>query len=56
MILIHNPPSDSLTPSEADKAITEKIKKAVNLMDIKLLDHLILTEDGYYSFEYHGRL
>jgi len=56
MILIHNHLSGSLTPSEADKFITDKIKKAANLMDIKLLDHLILTEDGYYSFEYHARL
>ena len=56
IILIHNHPSGSLTPSEADKTITDKIKKAANLMDIKLLDHLILTENGYYSFEYHARL
>ena len=56
IILIHNHPSGSLTPSEADKTITDKIKKAANLMDIKLLDHLILTENGYYSFAHHARL
>ena len=56
MILIHNHPSGSLTPSEADKAITDKIKNAANLMDIKLLDHLILTDCGFYSFADEGRL
>ena len=56
IIMVHNHPSGSLTPSEADKTITDKIKKAANLMDIKLLDHLILTEDKYYSFAHHARL
>ncbi len=56
MILIHNHPSGSLTPSEADKTITEKIKKAASLMDIKLLDHLILTDCGFFSFADEGRL
>ena len=56
IVLIHNHPSGSLTPSEADKAITDKVKKAAEIMDIKLLDHLILTKDTYYSFAQHARL
>lgn len=56
MILIHNHPSSSLSASCADKDITKKVKEASALMDIKLLDHLILTEDSYYSFADDGVL
>jgi DNA repair protein RadC len=57
LILIHNHPSGgSLNPSQADIAITEKIKKAAELHDIKVLDHLILAEDAYYSFADKGKL
>ncbi|RKR07964.1 RadC-like JAB domain-containing protein [Maribacter vaceletii] len=51
IILCHNHPSGKLEPSEADKRITEKIKKAAELLDVKVLDHLIITPNGaYYSF------
>lgn len=50
VIVCHNHPSGTLFPSEQDKLITEKIKKALNLLDIKLLDHIILTKDGHFSF------
>lgn len=51
IILAHNHPSGSILPSEADRDITEKIREAAGLMDIKLLDHLILgIEAEYYSF------
>ncbi len=51
IILVHNHPSGTLRPSGPDKEITEKIKKAGNLFDIKLLDHLIIVPDGdYFSF------
>ena len=51
MILYHNHPSGNRYPSEADKKLTNKLKEAGDIMDIKLLDHLILTSDnGYYSF------
>ena len=50
LILIHNHPSGTLKPSQSDINITSKVKKAAELMDIKVLDHLILTEDSYYSF------
>jgi len=57
IILAHNHPSGNLNPSEADKCLTQKIKNAGSLLDIKLLDHLILTPDGdYFSFADEGML
>jgi len=51
IILTHNHPSGKLTPSEADKRITQKIKNAAALFDINVLDHLIIVPNGdYYSF------
>lgn len=55
IILAHNHPSGNLKPSEADKDLTNKIKKASEYMDIKLLDHLIITpESKYLSFTDEG--
>ena len=57
VILVHNHPSGTLTPSEADKSFTQKIKNAGALFDITILDHLILTPNGnYYSFADNGIL
>jgi len=56
IVLVHNHPSGSLNPSLSDLSLTDKVKKAALIMDIKLLDHLILTDCGFYSFEYHARL
>jgi len=58
MILVHNHPSNSLAPSNADKALTKRIKSAGEIMDIKLLDHVIvgLEDDRYYSFADEGEL
>lgn len=57
VILAHNHPSGTLTPSEPDKRLTQKIKKAGELFDIKVLDHLILIPDGnYFSFADEGIL
>lgn len=50
MILSHNHPSGTLKPSEADKQITQKIKKAAEGLDIKVLDHVIITQSDYFSF------
>ena len=50
LILAHNHPSGNLQPSEADLKITRKIKEAGALLDISVLDHLVLTEEGYLSF------
>ena len=50
IILAHNHPSGTLKPSEADKKLTQKLKKAAESLDIKVLDHLIITEKAYFSF------
>ncbi|WP_299440295.1 DNA repair protein RadC [uncultured Aquimarina sp.] len=50
IILAHNHPSGSLMPSQSDKALTQKLKQAGVSLDIKLLDHLIITEKKYFSF------
>lgn len=56
IILCHNHPSGSLKPSRADQELTIKIKEAAKLLDIKVLDHLIVSEQGYYSFADEGLL
>jgi len=50
LILIHNHPSGTLKPSTADKNLTQKLKMAAQSLDIKVLDHLIITENNYFSF------
>lgn len=50
LILVHNHPSGALKPSKADKQITSKLKAAAESLDIKVLDHLIVTENAYFSF------
>jgi len=50
VILVHNHPSGNLKPSKADIELTKKVNQALSYFDIKVLDHLILTEDSYYSF------
>ncbi|MCC6837884.1 MAG: JAB domain-containing protein [Bacteroidia bacterium] len=56
IILFHNHPSGNLKPSEADKTITKNIKEAGRLMEIPLLDHIIITSEGYFSFADEGLL
>ncbi len=56
IILCHNHPSGSLKPSNADKLLTHKIKEASGYLDIKVLDHIIVSENGYYSFADEGIL
>ena len=56
LILAHNHPSGTLKPSQADKQITQKLKQASQSLDIKVLDHLIITEKAYYSFVDDGIL
>ncbi len=50
LILAHNHPSGTLKPSQADRQITQKLKIAGESLDIKVLDHLIITEKAYFSF------
>lgn len=56
IILIHNHPSGSLFPSNADKMLTSKINEAAKFMDIVVNDHVIFTDHGYYSFRDEGLL
>jgi len=56
VIICHNHPSGNLTPSNIDKEITERIKKTLSIFDCHLHDHIILTEEGYYSFADEGFL
>ena len=50
VILAHNHPSGNLKPSELDKIMTERIRKALTVMEVNLLDHLIVTRESYFSF------
>jgi len=50
IILSHNHPSGTLKPSQADKEVTQKLRSAAQALDIKILDHLIITQKDYYSF------
>ena len=54
LILCHNHPSGTLVPSDADKQITRKLKLAGESLEIKVLDHLIVTEASYFSFADEG--
>ena len=56
LILAHNHPSGTLKPSHSDRHITEKLKKAGENLDIKVLDHLIITEKSYFSFADENQL
>jgi DNA repair protein RadC len=56
IILCHNHPSGNLKPSENDVQITRKLKEAGKVMDLPVVDHLILTSEGYYSFADEGML
>lgn len=56
IIICHNHPSGNLQPSENDKKITDKIRISAGQMDIKLLDHLIIFDNSYFSFSDEGLL
>lgn len=56
IIVAHNHPSGNLQPSQADRQITTKLINAGELLDIKVLDHIILTTNGYYSFIDEGEM
>lgn len=56
LILVHNHPSGNLNPSTADKQLTQKFKTAGESLDIKVLDHIIITEHSYFSFADEGLL
>lgn len=54
LILCHNHPSGNLRPSKADEELTKKISHAARYFDIQVLDHIIVSTDGYYSFADEG--
>lgn len=54
IVLCHNHPSGNLKPSDADIKITKAIKEAGKIMEIPLVDHLIITDEGYFSFADEG--
>ena len=56
IILFHNHPSGNLQPSKADEELTKKIVQAATLFDIRILDHIIVSEYGYFSFADEGLL
>lgn len=56
LVLCHNHPSGNLTPSRADEQLTQKIKQAAALMDIQVLDHIIVSHEGYFSFADEGMI
>jgi len=56
IVLCHNHPSGSLKPSRADELLTRKIKEAAQLLDMNVIDHIIVSEEGYYSFADEGIL
>ena len=56
IVLCHNHPSGNLKPSRADEELTKKIKEAAAYFDIKIIDHIIVSEDGFYSFADEGIL
>jgi len=56
IVLAHNHPSGNLNPSEADISLIKKIRDAGKMLEISVLDHLIITSEGYYSFADEGLL
>lgn len=56
IVLCHNHPSGSLRPSRADEALTYKIKEAARYFDIKVIDHIIVSNEGFYSFADDGMM
>lgn len=56
IVLAHNHPSGQLQPSNADRSITKEIVKVANFHNMRVLDHIIITKDGYYSFAENGIL
>lgn len=56
LIFVHNHPSGNLNPSPADDKLTKQLQRAAELLDIRVLDHIIITSQGYYSYNDNGRL
>ncbi len=56
IVLCHNHPSGNISPSDADETITRKVSESAEIMDIKVLDHLIITSEKFFSFADEGKI
>lgn len=56
IILVHNHPSGRINPSRADIELTQRVQKAGQVMNIRLIDHVIVTDSDYYSFAEQGKI
>lgn len=56
LIVVHNHPSGNLKPSDADKEITKKLVESGKMLEVQVLDHVIVSKDGYFSFADEGLL
>lgn len=56
LILVHNHPSGALNPSDEDDSLTKKIDAAARFFDMRVLDHLIISSDGFFSYADHGKI
>ena len=56
VLFLHNHPSGNLKPSSADRNLTKQLAEASALLDVKLIDHLVVTKSGFYSFADEGEL
>ena len=51
IVLVHNHPGGSLVPSQEDIDLTKRLQQCATLMDIEVVDHLIVSDEGYFSFK-----
>lgn len=56
LVMVHNHPSGNVAPSPQDDMITRRLAEGCKYLDLRMLDHLIVTTNGYYSYNDHGRL
>jgi DNA repair protein RadC len=56
IVLCHNHPSGNVQPGTADDRMTERVKAASEIFDIRVLDHIVLSSEGYYSYADEGRI
>lgn len=55
-VLIHNHPSGSLRPSREDDRLTERVRRAAETLNVRMIDHIIVTDGGFYSYQDEGRM
>ncbi|MDE5999444.1 MAG: hypothetical protein K2H04_05155 [Bacteroidaceae bacterium] len=55
-ILVHNHPSGNLRPSRHDEELTQRVARAAQTLNLRMIDHVIVTEGDYYSFSENGKI